>query len=79
MENDVLTQILKELQKNNQHLKKSASLRYAFVRGLIAGFASVIGGTVLVTIVLGILSWMQVFPGIGYIASDFLEFINSSY
>lgn len=79
MDTKILEKILLELKENNKQLKKSASLRYSFLRGLIAGLASVIGGTLLVTLILALLSWLQIFPVIGNWASDFLNFIHSNY
>ena len=43
-----------------------------FVRGMFFGVGSVIGGTLLVAIVLGVLSWFTDIPG-GF--GDFIQFI----
>lgn len=79
MDQKILEKILKELQENNKLLRKNSSLRYTFVRGLILGLTGVIGGTLLVTLVLWVLSLLEVFPVIGTAIRDFLGFINSTY
>jgi uncharacterized membrane protein YfcA len=79
MDQKVLEKILKELQENNKLLRKSSSLRFTFLRGLILGLTGVIGGTVLVTIVLWLLSLFEIFPVIGTAISNFLTFINTAY
>ena len=79
MENKLQEQILKELQQNNKLLQKNGSIRFAFIRGLVFGLATLIGGTILVTLLLWILSWFEVLPVIGIFFTDFLTFINTSY
>lgn len=76
---EVQDQILKELKKNNDLLKKSSSVRFAFLRGLVFGLATLIGGTLLVTLILYILSLFQVLPVVGTFFTDFLTFINTTY
>lgn len=79
MADKVQEQILKELQLNNKLLKKNGSLRYSFARGLVFGLSTLIGGTILVTLLLWILSWFEVLPIIGVFFTDILTFINSNY
>lgn len=68
-----LKEILQQLKRNNELLYKSSSLRWTFLRGLIIGFASVIGGSLLIALALWFLNELQYIPVIGEIADLILE------
>lgn len=73
-------ELLKAIHKTNRLLAKTASLKYAFFRGLATGFGGILGATLILTIFVGGLSRLEFVPIIGNFVSQITDFVvnNSS-
>lgn len=76
---ETLQKILIELQNNNAMLKRANSTKWTFLRGVVIGFGSIIGGTIVVSIALWFLSTIKIVPFVGNVAGDTLQFIQENY
>lgn len=68
-----LGDLLAELKKMNRLLKAQTSFAQTFVRGVISGFGSVMGATIVVGFVLGFVAWILVVLVDVPIVGDFVK------
>jgi hypothetical protein len=66
----------KELKQAIDLLRKNNSLKFTFLKGFIYGFATIVGGTIFLTVLIWILTTLQIIPYFGEIAALFLKFLQ---
>lgn len=73
-------ELINTLHRTNRLLAKSASLKYAFLRGLATGFGGILGATLVVGVFVWGLSRLEFIPIIGTFVSQITDFVvnNSS-
>lgn len=73
-------ELIKSIEKTNRLLSKSASLKYAFLRGLATGFGGILGATIVLAVFVWGLSRLEFIPIIGNFVSQITDFVvnNSS-
>lgn len=73
-----VVEIHKELLKTNRLLKKYASVRFSFLRGIASGFGAFIGATIVITVIVWFLSQLQFVPLIGNFAAQIVTFVKEN-